>query len=82
MQESEVRSFIMIATKDLQMEAYRKIDTLSDDDVRFIIRIIDELKTSSDVISKETKKKKIMSMAGKYDFDEKAIESLRLESMI
>ena len=32
----------MIATRDLQMEAYRKIDMLPDDDVRLIICIYEK----------------------------------------
>ncbi len=72
----------MIATRDLQMEAYRKIDMLPDDDVRLIISIIDKINPSPAVIKAEDRKKKVMAMAGKYDFDEKAVESLRMESMI
>ena len=72
----------MIATKDLQMEAYRKIDMLSDEDVRLIINIIDKIQPSSSDVRKDDRKKKIMDMAGKYDFDENAVNELRMESMI
>ncbi|WP_029199844.1 hypothetical protein [Oribacterium sp. NK2B42] len=48
----------MIATRDLQMEAYRKIDMLPDDDVRLIISIIDKINPSPAVIKAEDRKKR------------------------
>ncbi len=72
----------MIATKDLQMEAYRKIDLLSDDDVRLIISIIDKIRPSDAATEVADRKKKILDMAGKYDFDEDAVDALRMGSLI
>ena len=72
----------MIATKDLQMEAYRKIDLLSDDDVRLIISIIDKIRPSDAATEVADRKKKILDMAGEDDFDEDAVDALRMGSLI
>ena len=72
----------MIATNDLQMEAYKKLETLSEDDIRLIIKIIDKINPIPAVSKKADRKQKIKDMAGKYDFDEDAINDLRMGSMI
>lgn len=72
----------MIATNDLQMEAYKKLETLSDDDVRLIINIIDKIKPSAALSKESDRKQRIMDMAGKYDFDEDAVNELRMGSLI
>ena len=71
----------MVSKSDLQQEAYCKIDSLSEDEVRLIINLIDKMKPSA-TTSDDGRKKGILNMAGKYDFDEEAISSLRKESMI
>ncbi len=71
----------MVSKSDLQQEAYCKIDSLSEDEVRLIINLIDKMKPSA-ATNDEGRKKGILNMAGKYDFDEEAISSLRKESMI
>ena len=65
----------MVSKSDLQQEAYCKIDSLSE------VNLIDKMKPSA-ATSDEGRKKGILNMAGKYDFDEEAISSLRKESMI
>lgn len=72
----------MIATRELQMEAYRKIDMLSDEDIRLIINIIDKINPPMAVDQTNNRKKRIMDMAGKYDFDEAAVDELRMGSLI
>lgn len=71
----------MVSKSDLQQEAYCKIDLLSEDEVRLIINLIDKIKPSTSS-NDEGRKKEILNMAGKYDFDEEAIKNLRKESMI
>ncbi|WP_026661205.1 hypothetical protein [Butyrivibrio sp. AC2005] len=71
----------MLTKTDLQQEAYKRIEMLSDDDIRLIINLMDKIKPSSPS-SNDERKKKIRDMAGKYDFDETAVEELRMGSMI
>ena len=76
----------MVAPKlkmnDLRMEAYKKLETLSDDDLRLIIKIIDKINPQTAITNESDRKQKIMGMAGKYDFCEEAVNELRIESMI
>ncbi|MDY6323998.1 MAG: hypothetical protein SPL99_02890 [Catonella sp.] len=70
----------------LQQEAYNKIDQLSDDNVRFVIQLIDKIQqggTNEEATSSRQKKKNaIMKYAGKIDVDEDAVNELRERSMI
>ena len=72
----------MLSKMDLQKEAYKRIDLLSDDDIKLIIKIMDKIKTSTNSTNEAERKKKIRDMAGKYDFDEAVIRNSRMESMI
>ena len=72
----------MLSMMDLQKEAYKRIDLLSDDDIKLIIKIMDKIKTSTSSTNEAERKKKIRDMAGKYDFDEDVIRNSRMESMI
>ncbi len=72
----------MLSKIDLQKEAYKRIDSLSDDDIKLIISIMDKIKPSNSASNEADRKKRIKDMAGKYDFDEDAIRSLRTESMV
>ena len=57
----------------LQQEAYNKIDQLSDDNVRFVIQLIDKIQqggTNEEATSSRQKKKNaIMKYAGTIDVD-------------
>lgn len=68
----------------LQQEAYREIDTLSDENVRFIIELIRKIQPSesSAVDEKARKKADFLASAGKIDVDEEAMKDLRKRSMI
>ncbi len=70
----------------LQQEAYNKIDQLSDDNVRFVIQLIDKIQqggTNEEATSSRQKKKNaIMKYAGTIDVDEDAVNELRERSMI
>lgn len=72
----------MLSKIDLQKEAYKRIDLLSDDDIKLIINIMDKIIPSNGSTTEADRKKKIRDMAGKYDFDEDAIRNSRMESMI
>ena len=72
----------MLSKMDLQKEAYKRIDLLSVDDIKLIIKIMDKIKTSTNSTNEAERKKKIRDMAGKYDFDEDVIRNYRMESMI
>ncbi len=73
----------MIISQDLHNEIYTKIDKLSDDDIKLIISLIDKMQPSKKAaIDADSRKKRIREMAGKYDFDEDAINNMRMESMI
>ena len=72
----------MVSKTDLHEEAYKRIDLLSDDDIKLIINIMDKINPYDNSTAIADKKRKIREMAGKYDFDEDAVKDLRMESMI
>ena len=72
----------MVSKTDLHEEAYKRIDLLSDDDIKLIINIMDKINSYDNSTATADRKKKIRDMAGKYDFDEDAVKDLRMESMI
>ncbi len=72
----------MVSKTDLHEEAYKRLDLLSDDDIKLIINIMDKINPYDNSTATADRKKKIRDMAGKYDFDEDAVKDLRMESMI
>ncbi len=57
----------MITSQDLYQEVSKKIDKLSDDDIRLIINLIDKMQPSKkEVMDLNARKQRIRDMAGKY----------------
>ncbi|MEE0954819.1 MAG: hypothetical protein U0L49_03270 [Eubacterium sp.] len=67
----------------LKQEAYREIDRLSDEDIRFVITFMRKIQPSnSRQESKAEGKTAFLASAGKIDINEEAVTDLRNRSMI
>ncbi len=76
----------------LRQEAYKRIDQMTDDSIRVLIDIIDNMQTvsvtensvthSDTMMSREEKKSRFMQSAGKISVDANAVNELRRRSII
>ena len=56
----------MVSKTDLHEEAYKRIDLLSDDDIKLIINIMDKINPYDNSTATADRKKKIRDMAGQF----------------
>lgn len=67
----------------LRQEAYREIDSLSDENIRFVIELMRKIQPSDSIEKTQNQKRAaFLATAGKIDVDENAVKELRERSMV
>lgn len=67
----------------LRQEAYREIDGLSDENIRFVIELMKKIQPSNAAEKTQNQKRAaFLATAGKIDIDENTVKDLRERSMV